>query len=193
METGILHLTGGRLVGTVVDNMTKDVSRCEIAFLDDRVSISVKTIWPRQEPRIDILKKVNATEQPQAIAIPANDLTWTDPATGLTWAKQDNGADITWNDAVTYCSKLRLGSYSNWRLGTINELDGIHDDTKSAVGCCRIKGDIKLSSAGVWSGSAGAHPGEAWIFEFLAGSGRYSYDFAGSVTNRALCVRPSKE
>jgi len=71
MEHGTLQLIGGRLVGNVVDNMTKAVSKCEIAFLDDKVSISVKTIWPKQDPSVDILKRVKAASQPGKV-FPAN-------------------------------------------------------------------------------------------------------------------------
>lgn len=35
-------------------------------------------------------------------------LTWTDPATGLTWSKKDNGSDVNWNQASEYCSTLQL-------------------------------------------------------------------------------------
>jgi hypothetical protein len=34
--------------------------------------------------------------------------TWTDPDTGLMWAKKDNGSDVSWNQASDYCTKLQL-------------------------------------------------------------------------------------
>jgi len=34
--------------------------------------------------------------------------TWTDPATRLMWASRDNGSDIDWAAANTYCSGVSL-------------------------------------------------------------------------------------
>src|SRR5690242_17745520 len=50
---------------------------------------------------------------------------WTDPSTGLMWAGKDNGKDVNWHKAINYCRDLRLGGYSDWRLATIDELQGI--------------------------------------------------------------------
>jgi hypothetical protein len=36
--------------------------------------------------------------------------TWTDPSTGLMWTITDNGADVDWNQATSYCTNLRLGT-----------------------------------------------------------------------------------
>lgn len=53
--------------------------------------------------------------------------TWTDPATGLMWAKDTNSSTVNWNQASNYCSNLRLAGHSDWRLPTIDELGGIYD------------------------------------------------------------------
>jgi hypothetical protein len=46
---------------------------------------------------------------------------WTDPATGLTWAGKDNGKDVTWKEAMKHCRDLRVAGYSDWRLATLAE------------------------------------------------------------------------
>lgn len=56
-----------------------------------------------------------------------SDSTWTDAATGLTWAKQDNGTDVYWRQASSYCANLNLGGHSNWRLPTIEEIAAVYD------------------------------------------------------------------
>lgn len=41
--------------------------------------------------------------------------TITDNVTGLIWQKTDGG-EMTFDNAITYCSSLNLGGYSDWRL-----------------------------------------------------------------------------
>jgi hypothetical protein len=120
-------------------------------------------------------------------------VTWADPATGLTWARQDNGSNINWGSAGNYCRNLTLGGYSNWRLPTIDELQGIYVKGygDAGVGSDNIKGGIRRTGYFLWSSSAGSASGEAWGFHFLVGN-RYSIprdniDYDG----RALCVRRS--
>ena len=101
------------------------------------------------------------------------------------WAGQDNGSYVNWNQAKDYCANLRLGSYSNWRLATIEELEGIYDQTQNVKGN-HIKGGIKLS-AWIWSSSAGPYSGEAWNFNF--GDGKRNSLMVASAALSALCVR----
>ncbi|HAL86055.1 MAG TPA: hypothetical protein DCM31_03750 [Deferribacteraceae bacterium] len=53
----------------------------------------------------------------------------TENATGLTW--QDNAAvtgnNRSWQNAVEYCNALVHASFSDWRLPTIQELEGLRD------------------------------------------------------------------
>ena len=53
----------------------------------------------------------------------------TDHVTGLMWQDDADAANITktWEDAKAYCDALTLGGYSDWRLPTIEELEGIVD------------------------------------------------------------------
>src|SRR5208337_4339958 len=68
---------------------------------------------------------------------------WTDPATGLIWATHDNGSDVDWYKAKNYCRDLRLGGYYDWRLPSIDELQGMYDPSARIVH--QIKGGIALS------------------------------------------------
>jgi len=135
------------------------------------------------------------------LALPAvghasdSDSTWTDPATGLTWARQDNGTDVHWTQARSYCTSLGLGGYSNWRLPTIEEIAAMYDAgevNKCGQAECHIKAGITLSSDFAWSNSAGKASSEAWGFDFINGA-RASLIRTVWISKRALCVRHSEK
>ena len=117
---------------------------------------------------------------------------WVDPATGLTWAKKDNGSDASWSQANEYCRNLTPGGQSGWRLPTIDELWGIFDWSKAGQQGLHPKGGIRLSWPGVWSSTEGNNSEEKWAFSFYNGS-RGSNEIGPSHINRALCVRGSGE
>jgi hypothetical protein len=134
---------------------------------------------------------------------------WTDPSTGLMWAAKDNGRDVSWKGAMKYCRSLRLAGYSNWRLATLSELEGIFDGNAKAPGLVgsgkgnhftwNVKGDLFLTG-GEWSSERTyddrGHPsGYAWHFDFNEGQPRndptgWPYPFTN---RRALCVRGSEK
>jgi hypothetical protein len=121
---------------------------------------------------------------------------WTDPATGLTWTKADNGSDVNWNQANAYCSNLRLGGYSDWRLPTIDELQDIYDPgidipghkTNGEAVTLHVKGNLRLSSTAEWSSSQDLASGRAWDFYFDDGT-RMKVLYAQWNGWRTLCVR----
>ena len=141
--------------------------------------------------------------------------TWTDPATGLIWARKDSGGYVTWQDAADYCRNLRLAGHSDWRLPAMDELQSIYDNpaaqeehlTESfkhfadkvmshahrAGNNSHIKGGLELSGCDgpaycwAWSNTRANTSGEMWDLYFHSGK-RYSYSKnrrAGS----SLCVR----
>jgi serine/threonine-protein kinase len=120
--------------------------------------------------------------------------TWTDIATGLMWAKADNGRDLNWRGAISYCRNLKLGGYSDWRLPAINELRGIYNPAVDIEGLWEgvaqatwhVKGNLQLSGRD-WSTSPANPPGAVWTFDF-SGVGGVPGD-TGWVGGHALCVR----
>ncbi len=115
---------------------------------------------------------------------------WTDSATNLMLSKQDNGSDLNWNQANDYCSNLRLGGYSHWRLPTIDELKGIYDKRQNVEGR-HIKGEIRLTVWSAWSGDRNPS-GLAPVLDFGSGSSN-PHPLDLSNLTRALCVRRSGE
>ncbi len=110
--------------------------------------------------------------------------TWTDPATGLTWAKSDNGNDVNWQQATDYCRNLQLVNHSDygWRLPTIEELKGIYGSNPS--------GNLQLSGWWYWSSTQEYASGWKSVFSFLNRI-EVSYRIEDSKGGRALCVRGS--
>ncbi len=136
---------------------------------------------------------------------------WTDPSNGLTWAARDNGKRVRWHKAATYCRKLRLAGYSDWRLATIDELESLvnlRSYVTEHVGSSdilhwnpdlQVSGGLLLTSDRQWSSSppsdVDGRPSKAhfWSFDFRTGRRWKGFeDIAEGDTMCALCVRDSK-
>jgi Protein of unknown function (DUF1566) len=135
---------------------------------------------------------------------------WVDPSTGLMWAGKDNGKDVSWKKAMKYCRDMRLAGYSDWRLASLGELEGIYDKDVNAPGLARlggpatgsaftwhVKGNLFLTGD-QWSSNQsiddrGKPSGYVWYFDF--NEGRSDDDPTGwpypFVSRRVLCVRGS--
>jgi Protein of unknown function (DUF1566) len=137
-------------------------------------------------------KAAREQQEREWVAHELSALTWIDPATGLRWTKTDNGSNVTWQQAMDYCRNLQLAGHSDWRLATIEELQGIYEPNANVGGWQHVKGNLQLSGWFQWSSSQGDASGEAWDFGFY-GLGRYSRLLDDNSGGRALCVRRSGE
>ena len=131
---------------------------------------------------------------------------WVDPATGLMWAAKDNGKNSSYYDSTKYCRKLKLAGYSDWRLATTDELQGIYNVQAEAQGLAagpgeqppflwHVKGGLFLTGL-EWSSDRGRDShgrpsgGGGSYFDFYGG--QVTVDQLGYyVGKRALCVRPA--
>lgn len=118
---------------------------------------------------------------------PVPDSIITDKRTGLMWTREDNGEDMSWDDANGYCENSTLGGFSDWRLPTIDELEKLYDPDVAAR--YKIRAPFELTSCCSWSSTKGRSD-SAWGFFFDAGL-RTHFALDGSF--RTLCVRPSGE
>ena len=111
--------------------------------------------------------------------------TWRDEWTSLLWTAKDNGSNITWDGAKSYCDGLTLGGSSDWRVPTITELESFYDGKQSMT----QRGAVILSNWYVWSADLKSdNSSAAWYF-FFAGGDRSWNPRAYSDAYRALCVR----
>ncbi len=114
---------------------------------------------------------------------------WKDTAAGLTWAGKDNGVDVNQGQAKEYCTALRTGGFSDWRLPTIDELENLYD--RNSKKSYRVKGTITLSDSCVPSSSLNPS-GEVWNFCFSYGGRTLTRASGHGSGGRALCVRKSE-
>ena len=61
-----------------------------------------------------------------------DDGTVLDTSTNLIWATKDNGSNINWVKAKSYCENYRGGGHTDWRMPTQYELAGIYDADKKS-------------------------------------------------------------
>jgi serine/threonine protein kinase len=129
---------------------------------------------------------------------------WVDSQTKLMWTLRDNGTDVTWDQALTYCSNLSLGGFKDWRFPEIGELEKIYDPAQEK----HTKGGIQLSQWWVWSGTTpfskhafrdgyfhgltfGAYRASTQkaVYFLFAGGSRGEFPLDNARNLRALCVR----
>ncbi len=54
-----------------------------------------------------------------------------DESTALMWQKKDDGITRNWQDALAYCTNLKLNGFADWRLPNAKELQYIVDYSRS--------------------------------------------------------------
>lgn len=98
------------------------------------------------------------------------DGTVTDESTSLMWSRKPTQNRMTWDIAVSYCKKLNLAGYTDWRLPTIQELKSIVDYDKFGPASDSIAfPDMMLSF--YWSSTTYAgNINYAWGVDFYYGN-----------------------
>jgi hypothetical protein len=117
-------------------------------------------------------------EKHQTIEREREQATWTDPATGYTWTKQDNGSDINFIQAKDYCGNLRLAGYSTWQLPTTEEIVAINEQV--TMGSIKLSSKVNLA----WT----TRVGEPCFYMFDV-RGAHCANAANRRFVRALCIR----
>jgi len=111
-----------------------------------------------------------------------------DTKTNLMWAAKDNGSNINWTDAKSYCENYRGGGFTDWRMPTKSELKGLYDDSIFGNNGYHLTKLINLSGSFVWSSeTTGPKP---FVTSFLYGLA-YEETSSNARRNRALPVRTS--
>lgn len=111
-----------------------------------------------------------------------------DKAQRLVWARSDNGVDIDWTSAGTWCASKGAG----WRLPTRAELEGLTagsagETTPCAGVQCKVTGLFDLTGYWMWSGDRDAD-GKA-LYHYLHTGHTQASSIAYQLKARVLCVR----
>jgi len=121
-----------------------------------------------------------------------------DTRTNLMWAAKDNGSNIDWQGAKSYCDNYRGGGYSDWRMPMQDELAGLYDVSKGYTPGCATNLDndkvhlTNLITMSCWAGWASETRGsEAAYFSFCVGNRGWTLQSEGG-SGRALPVRSVK-
>jgi hypothetical protein len=118
-----------------------------------------------------------------------NNGTVSDTRTNLMWAAKDNGSDINWANAKSYCENYRGGGYSDWRMPTQDELAGLYDSAVTGKNGYKLTNLIELTSCCPWASET--RGSDAHFCSFFNGIRHWSLRSSGSST-RALPVRSGK-
>ena len=116
-----------------------------------------------------------------------------DTQTNLMWAAKDNGSNISWANAKSYCDNYRGGGYTDWRLPAQDELAGLYDRSKSRKTACGPNAGITelldLTCGWVWASETSGS--DAALVSFRNG-GRVWSPQSDDSGPRALPVRSGK-
>ncbi len=117
-----------------------------------------------------------------------------DTWTNLTWAAHDNGSDIDWYNAKSYCENYRGGGYTDWRMPTQDELAGLYDTANIYMSHCRnpvyLTELIHLTCSSVWASETRDPDAATFYFDF--GERFWAPQSYETINYRALPVRSGK-
>ena len=119
-----------------------------------------------------------------------------DTKTNLMWAAKDNGSDVNWPGAKSYCENFFAGNYKDWRMPTKDELASLYDAQQTREAPCagnfniHVSTDlIKTTCFGTWSSET--RNADASLFDFVYGRQDW-YLQSHTYGVRALPVRNNK-
>ena len=119
-----------------------------------------------------------------------------DTQTNLMWAAKDNGSDISFASAKSYCANYRGGGYADWRIPTQGELMGLFDGKKSRPASCDRRFNIRVATeliniSCVASWASEIRGSDAAYLSFGSGR-RYWGPQSSEISTRILPVRSNK-
>jgi len=117
-----------------------------------------------------------------------NNGTVLDTKTNLMWAVKDNGSNINWQGAKSYCESYGGGGYKDWRMPTQAELWGLYDDSVKGNNGFNLTPLINLTDCCPWASEI--FGSNASRFNFT--NERWRITPQSSSIGRALPVRSGK-
>ena len=127
------------------------------------------------KPQKNIIRDASSVDYDNAPVLDTN--------TNLMWAATDNGSDINWAEAKSYCDNYRGGGYTDWRMPTQDELAGLE--------ASRFHKDKENETYCYWVWASENRETDAAGFGFGGGSRGWTHQ-SNYYGNRALPVRFGK-
>jgi hypothetical protein len=123
-----------------------------------------------------------------------DDGTVLDRGSGLMWAAKDNGRDINWQGAKSYCENYREGGYTDWRMPTQDELARLYDKAEGYKSACGDEAHLTelIRITCYWTWASETRDSKAACFRFGGGGYRCWGPPSGSSNSRVLPVRSGK-
>jgi hypothetical protein len=184
--------TGGKQVPWELSSL-----QGEFYFVPGKLSAPVAATPPsseivRDERRGDAVSTANEIKRDGRFIAYDNSAVL-DTRTSLMWAARDNGLNIYWPDAKSYCENYRGGGYSDWRMPTQDELAELYDSSKSnnSYGLSlHLTELIHLSGVSVWGSET--QGSKASYYSFYFGERGWNSQSVNNYNLRALPVRSGK-
>jgi hypothetical protein len=88
-----------------------------------------------------------------------------DTKTNLMWAAEESET-LNWDEAKKYCKKFHGGGYSNWRMPTVKELEGLYDPNKQPDCGCITNLIEMYNGPNCWEWSSETKDSDAALFAF---------------------------
>ncbi|NWK82696.1 DUF1566 domain-containing protein [Acinetobacter sp. SwsAc4] len=125
----------------------------EIADLENKHHQEIEQLKQKIKQQVENTKTANVltSQHPKTQIIHSNNEleqgVWTDPKTGLMWARINIGQEwkngqcigeaksLNWEDAQKACKDFRLAGYSSWRLPTLDELKTLKLEKEAGYNC----------------------------------------------------------
>ena len=111
-----------------------------------------------------------------------------DTSSNLMWAAKDNGSDIDWTNAKSYCRNYRGGGFTDWRMPTQAELAGLYDGSVKGRNGYNLTTLITLTACCPWTSEV--LRSNVMRVDFTNGGRRFSPTSSGN--GRVLPVRSGK-
>lgn len=152
----IVTLEGGQVIGTwnnlniVVGSKQQNEGTQRL----DKEKVEAEHLNAEEAP-VKIVMKAKKAKKARILAneisrdgrfIAYDNGTVLDTQTNLMWAAKDNGSNINWQGAKSYCENYRGGGYTDWRMPTQDELAGLYDADKSRAVACNTKVQIHVAT-----------------------------------------------
>lgn len=126
----------------------------------------------------------------EVAAVELDRLTYTDPKTGLMWARNGNiaGKQMNWNDAMSWAKNLNYAGYSDWQLPTKYELEAFAKrDGNRPSEYFNANDFSNVQASSYWSSTTSAsNPVFAWYVDM---DGGFVYSYNKFISNYVWPVR----